>query len=953
MDPQMAFNGPLRGQSVVAGMSVSGGTANVHFHHAVNNPPPTAPLRVLPFSRNDDVVIRPGIFSQLTQLLPVSEARNAALCGLGGSGKTQIALEFAYLRAGEDDSCAIFWVHADTEATFAQDYALIAKKAGLSASQDEDLLMAVCQFIERQPRWLLVLDNADDLRLFGVGAAPSSGPAPSSEQSPSKSLNSYVPKGPTGSILWTSRDGRIAGSLVGSMRAIQITSMLPQEAQTLLATARGSDLKADEQDDAVALLSELHYIPLPVSQAAAYIRRTAMPIKKYLSRLKDGKKRWALLRRTNFDRHRREGVSNSILETWNITIELLEEEDKTAVKILHILAYFDNQNIPKKLIKAAAAASDTVSERDFEGSDESRDISCAGSESDEDAEGDDEIRGDGDDTPDVTADDADEDEEDAKDTIDAPSYATPHSNDIEEDTSDSDDITDNSDEDTSDSDDDATDDSVTRLREFSFLHMTTRPDDKQVYDMHKLVQEATLYSHGVEENSSTSACYSQMATRILTNLFPERERENWEDCETLIPHVMRLSKCAKKSGLELEIADLLECASDYLYDRGRWNEKETADEMSYALRLAILGQRHPKTIRSRANLGAAHYYQGRYTESENIDSEVLELQREVLGPRHPGTINCMAALATTYYKQGRYTESERIKAEVLELQQEVFGPRHPNTIDSMASLAATYHAQGRYKESEDIRLEVLELRREVLGPRHPNTIDSMAGLAATYCAQGRLEESEYIEIEVLELRQEVLDPRHPNTINSMASLAATYYAQGRYKESEDIGLEVLELRQEVLGPRHPNTIDSMARLVTTYYAQGRYKESEDIGLEVLELRREVLGPRHPDTIDSMAALATTYYKQGRYRKAEEHLEEALELDREVLGARHPDTIHTMYWLARCWNRQGRDEEAMELMKDSYRLHCDVLGPEHPHSQEVKEEVDSWVLARREAGHSSG
>ncbi|TQN66849.1 hypothetical protein CSHISOI_08581 [Colletotrichum shisoi] len=531
MDPQMAFNGPLRGQSVVAGMSVSGGTANVHFHHAANNPPQTAPLRVLPFSRNEDVVVRPGIFSQLAQLLPVSEARNAALCGLGGSGKTQVALEFAYRRADDDGSCAIFWVHADTEATFTQDYALVARKAGLSALNGEELLTTVCHFIEAQPWWLLVLDNADDLRLFGVGATPSS------EQSPSKSLNCYVPKGPTGSILWTSRDGRIAGSLIGSMRAIPISSMLPLEAQTLLATARGSDHKDDELDDAAALLSELHYIPLPVSQAAAYIRRTAMPIKKYLSRLRDGKKRWALLRKTDFDRHRREGVSNSILETWNITIELLEEEDKTAVKILHILAYFDNQNIPRKMIKAVAAAAaavataDTSSELACEDSDGSRDFSYAESKSDADPDGNDQDAGDGDDIPDVTADDSDKGEQDAKDTIDAPSYATGHSVDIEEDTTDSDNTTGGSDEDTSDSDD-ATEDAVTRLREFSFLHMTTRPDGRQVYDMHKLVQEATLYSHGVEKNSSTSACHSQMAISILTNLFPEPKRENWEDCVT-------------------------------------------------------------------------------------------------------------------------------------------------------------------------------------------------------------------------------------------------------------------------------------------------------------------------------------------------------------------------------------------------------------------------------------
>ncbi|KAK1585460.1 uncharacterized protein LY79DRAFT_671055 [Colletotrichum navitas] len=96
MDPQ-TFNGPLQGQSVVAGMRVSGGTANVHFHHSSDRTQ-DARVRILPFSRNEDVVIRPSIFSQLDKLLPPSESRSAALWGLGGSGKTQVALEFAYRR---------------------------------------------------------------------------------------------------------------------------------------------------------------------------------------------------------------------------------------------------------------------------------------------------------------------------------------------------------------------------------------------------------------------------------------------------------------------------------------------------------------------------------------------------------------------------------------------------------------------------------------------------------------------------------------------------------------------------------------------------------------------------------------------------------------------------------------------------------------------------------------
>lgn len=83
--------------------------------------------------------------------------------------KTQIALEYAYRRSGHNDRSAP-WVHADSETTFTHDYKRIAKKLGVADGLDgEELLTAVRDQIEGGRRWLLILDNADDLRLFGVG----------------------------------------------------------------------------------------------------------------------------------------------------------------------------------------------------------------------------------------------------------------------------------------------------------------------------------------------------------------------------------------------------------------------------------------------------------------------------------------------------------------------------------------------------------------------------------------------------------------------------------------------------------------------------------------------------------------------------------------------------------------------------------------------------------------
>ncbi|KAM5383134.1 hypothetical protein ACJA88_003667 [Fusarium oxysporum] len=204
------FDDPVYGSNVVTGISATG---NAHQTFNFNQHFESRPFFLFPYEKHEDFVTRPEILSKLEELLPKNsdDFRSAALWGLEGSGKTQIALDFAYSRYSKRQ-CSVFWVHANSEATFAQDYGSIASVLGMNAQGSvPELLQNVRHRIESLPRWLLIIDNADDLSLLGVGLAA---------RNTSKMIN-YIPKGPNGTILWISRDEAIVGSLVGYLNDLK------------------------------------------------------------------------------------------------------------------------------------------------------------------------------------------------------------------------------------------------------------------------------------------------------------------------------------------------------------------------------------------------------------------------------------------------------------------------------------------------------------------------------------------------------------------------------------------------------------------------------------------------------------------------------------------------------------------------------------------------------------
>ena len=193
--------------------------------------------------------------------------------------KSQIAIEYAYRLRESAPQTWVFWVHASDATRFKLAYTNIAAKIELPGwdDQDADILHLVYNWLsdERNGRWLIILDNADDDRVFSTTSAESDGVAIGAEASREAApLESFLPQSPNGWILVTSRDLVTAVNLTGTSRnVIQVEPMAEEDALMLLKT-RVSVSDAFE-DDAKALVQTLEYIPLAVTHAAAYLAVSA------------------------------------------------------------------------------------------------------------------------------------------------------------------------------------------------------------------------------------------------------------------------------------------------------------------------------------------------------------------------------------------------------------------------------------------------------------------------------------------------------------------------------------------------------------------------------------------------------------------------------------------------------------------------------------------------------
>ena len=279
-------------------------------------------------------------------------------------------------------------------------------------------------------------------------------------------------------------------------------------------------------------------------------------------------------------------------------------------------------------------------------------------------------------------------------------------------------------------------------------------------------------------------------------------------------------------------------------------------------------------------------------DSVQLSEAVLKLRKNKLGEDHPNTLTSMANLANRYSEAGRRAEALKLTEAVLKLQKSKLGEDHPDTLGSMVNLANWYSEAGRRAEALKLTEVVLKLQKSKLGEDHPDTLGSMANLAIDYGEAGRREEALELSEVVLELQKSKLGEDHPDTLGSMANLAIRYSEAGRRAEALEMSEAVLELRKNKLGEDHPNTLTSMHNLANRYSEAGRRAEALEMSEAVLELRKNKLGEDHPNTLTSMHNLANRYSEAGRRMEALKLTEVVLKLQKSKLGEDHPYTLRS-------------------------------------------------------------
>ena len=244
----------------------------------------------------------------------------------------------------------VFWVYGGTSARFHQGYKRIARDLSLPSWDDPDtntLELVLDWFSKTDQPFLLVLDNADNMADYW----PRKISASNEQKGQYSDLSAYLPEiNSKGFLLITSRDSRIGGRLMRKGKPISMESMSLEEARRLFLSKADDHKEQCGDTDLDKLLRGLDYLPLAITQAAAFISENRICVPQYLSALEGDDAHEYLEEELNDSRRDEESV-NSVLRTWKLSFDQITAQKPRAAELLFLMAMFDRQSIPKTLLR--------------------------------------------------------------------------------------------------------------------------------------------------------------------------------------------------------------------------------------------------------------------------------------------------------------------------------------------------------------------------------------------------------------------------------------------------------------------------------------------------------------------------------------------------------------------------------------------------------------------------
>ncbi|MEC3996962.1 FxSxx-COOH system tetratricopeptide repeat protein [Actinacidiphila sp. DG2A-62] len=323
---------------------------------------------------------------------------------------------------------------------------------------------------------------------------------------------------------------------------------------------------------------------------------------------------------------------------------------------------------------------------------------------------------------------------------------------------------------------------------------------------------------------------------------------------------------------------------------GRYDEALELADFARRAYAQLVGENDFRTLSAQNNIALALRLLGRYQEALELDQQTMETRRELFRDRNNWTLSSENSYAQDLRLLGRYEQAISVQERNCEVHRTVMGADNPQTLRAEHNLALCYQRGGDRPRAGLLMSRLLERCQRVLGDTEPLTVGVTVTLSTYEREHGDLDRARELGEFALHHYRSRFGDAHPYTAGTLANHGLVLRAAGERQQSQIQVEAALTAMTAAVGPDHPWTLGCALNAAAARNFAGDPESAVELSRITADTAAATLGKDHPLTLSARIALATDMRNLRRRQEADKIEEETLAALADRLGAQHPHTV---------------------------------------------------------------
>lgn len=296
---------------------------------------------------------------------------------------------------------------------------------------------------------------------------------------------------------------------------------------------------------------------------------------------------------------------------------------------------------------------------------------------------------------------------------------------------------------------------------------------------------------------------------------------------------------------------------------------------------------HPLTLKALNNFAIDLRWLGNFAQAREVDEESVRLRRGLYGEENRNTQLAIASLARDHYGLGNYADGLRLQESALEIQHRLLGPHNAEVLSETRNLVVLLRKNGQVPRARIVAQELVAAYKR-FGPNDEPVLAANMSYFNALRASKQLELAQQVGEDTLKRYRHAFGPEHPATLACASNLAIVLRHQGSVREALELNEATLAVFREGLGRDHPFTLCCATNTANDLAALHQHEQARELSEDTLRRSRDVRGDDHPYTLACALNVALDRRAIGNEADVEPLLGETIAGLRRRLGDDHPE-----------------------------------------------------------------